>query len=123
MQNITAAAFGTDSFVRLLCCIACIKDVIQRIIYLPLQAFAARTRRDKTRLLLILSKYIILRPGTANSVANLGWPGGWVTFQDMVSYLKNVFFFISDTFFAVYTRWKCFLKFCLADSSFIHTLT
>ena len=30
-------------------------------------------RQDKT--LFILSKYIILRPGTANSVANLGWPG------------------------------------------------
>ena len=32
-----------------------------------------KTRQDKT--LFILSKYMILRPGTANSVANLGWPG------------------------------------------------
>ena len=30
-------------------------------------------RQGKT--LFILSKYIILRSGTANSVANLGWPG------------------------------------------------
>ena len=34
----------------------------------------SQVRQDKTRLF-ILSKYIILRPGTANSVANLGWPG------------------------------------------------
>ena len=37
-----------------------------------------KTRQDKTRqvkTLYILSKYMILRPGTANSVANLGWPG------------------------------------------------
>ena len=32
-----------------------------------------KTRQDKT--LFILTKYIILRPGTSNSVANLRWPG------------------------------------------------
>ena len=34
-----------------------------------------KTRQDKTRRYLYYQKYIILRPGTANSVANLGWPG------------------------------------------------
>ena len=31
------------------------------------------SRQDKTSFM--LTKYIILRPGAANSIANLGWPG------------------------------------------------
>ena len=51
--------------------------VTKRLSTISTQTFILRwrtlVRQDKT--LFILTKYIILRPGTANSVANLGWPG------------------------------------------------
>ena len=43
-----------------------------RVSEMPFPAIS-KTRQDKT--LFIVKKYIILRSGTANSVANLGWPG------------------------------------------------
>ena len=43
---------------------------------------------DKTRQDFILTKYIILRPGTANSVANLGWPGDKIKKKYCCNYLQ-----------------------------------